>query len=188
MKYYKINFKTFSDIDRIASNASGEEIPNAEYYFNSMRDGQIIKGLPTLDYFYLESFDKKEFWEWKLLDVHKFFGIAGLIDGWLISKKMKSLLCNFNIPEEHYFYPSKLLYKGEKLDYFVFQFYGRKISDEVLKYINFEKSVFWNPVNNTDVLISKQEDFYPEYMKIYKENKSLSKAMGIKKNSVIGKI
>ena len=38
----------------------------------------------------------------------------------LISKKLKKVLENFKITEPHFYYLSKLLYKGEKKDYYVF--------------------------------------------------------------------
>jgi hypothetical protein len=181
MKYFKIEFQMFHDINRIASRASGEKIFNAESYFNNMRDGQIINNVPIFDYFFLESFDKKEYWEWKLLDVYKFWGIAGLIDGWLISRKLKLLLDEFQLPISHHIYSSKLLYKNSKLNYYIFQFYWKYIFEKNLQYFNYRKSIFWNPVKKENVIVNNEKEFLLSYKNIYRENKSLKEIMQNKK-------
>ena len=115
MKYYKIDIKShFPELGRIASSAEGKNIANADEYFWTMDRGEILYNAPIFDYFVLESFDKEKYWEWALFDVHDFIGTGSQIPGWFISKKLKKVLENFKITEPHFYYLSKLLYKGEK--------------------------------------------------------------------------
>ena len=138
MKYYKIDIKRFYENDMIATNANGSKILNGSDYFWKMDKGEIIADDPMFDYFQLESFDKEEYWEWMLSDVYKFIGEGSQIPGWLISEKLKSILENYKIAKPHFYYPSKLLYKGEKLDYHVFQFSGDNFLTPLVDYINFQ--------------------------------------------------
>ena len=110
MKYYKIQIKSFYG-DRIASNANF--IDNSkEYIFKKISLGEIIPDTPIFDYFFLESFDEKQYWEWALFDVYKFIGeTSNMLGALLISKKLKKVLENFKITEPHSYYLSKLLYK-----------------------------------------------------------------------------
>jgi hypothetical protein len=169
MKYFQIKFATFYELGRIASEANGENIPAMEYYFNNMRDGQIITNVPLLDYFFLESYDEKKYWEWKLCDVHRFTRTASLIGGWLISEKLKLLLNDFNISTPYHFYSSKLLYKGEKLDYYIFQFAGKFIYKRTNTYIDYNKTEFFNPSTNTMETFKNIDDYALKSDKLYFE-------------------
>ena len=144
MKYYKIQIKSFYG-DRIASNANF--IDNSkEYIFKKISLGEIIPDTPIFDYFFLESFDEKQYWEWALFDVYKFIGeTSNMLGALLISKKLKKVLENFKITEPHFYYLSKLLYKGEKKDYYIFQFTGEKFLNPLFGYINFKDSLFFDP-------------------------------------------
>ena len=168
MKYYKIQIKSFYG-DRIASDAKGENIANADEYFWAMDKGEILYNAPIFDYFVLESFDKEKYWEWALFDVHDFIGTGSQIPGWFISKKLKKLLENFKISEPHFYYLSKLLYKGEKKDYYVFQFTGKNIYKELTKYINFSKSEFLNPATRRIVFFDEINDYIEKSEKLYFE-------------------
>jgi hypothetical protein len=180
MRYFKIDVQSFYG-ERIASDANGENIPNAEFYFNKISQSEILFPIPVFDYFFLESFDTKEYWEWKLCDVYKFTRTAGLIKGWLISEKLKLLLENYCLPNPYYFYPSKLLYKGEKLDYYIFQFTGKLIYKQTLDYVNYPASIFVDPEKKIDVIVNDKNNFLSEYDRIYKENRSLKKIVQNKK-------
>jgi hypothetical protein len=184
MKYFKIKIKSFYENHRIASDANGDRIPEAEFYFKQMRDGKILYSAPIFDYFFLESFDKKEYWEWKLCDVHSFTKEASWIKGWLISKKLKVLLDIFILPKFSYFYPSKLLYKENKLDYYIFQFAGKLIFEQILLLFDFSNTIFWNPVKLENVIVSNKDNFIGEYKRIYRENGGLDKIIQNKKLSL----
>ena len=172
MKYFKIEIKGhYREVGRIASDANGDKIPNAETLFRKMKDGKRFN-LPVLDYFFLQSFDKKEFWKWILCDVYTFTHNAGWIRGWFISQKLELLLDNFNLPNHCYFYPSKLLYKGEKLDYYIFQFSGDLTYKETAKYIDYKKSKFLNPSTNTIVDFVDIDDYAQQSNNLYFEKKT----------------
>ena len=170
MKYYKIDIKShFPELGRIASSAEGKNIANADEYFWAMDKGEILYNVPIFDYFVLESFDKEKYWEWALFDVHDFIGAGSQIPGWFISKKLKKLLEKFKISEPHFYYLSKLLYKGEKKDYYIFQFTGKNIYKELTKYINFSKSEFLNPATRRIVFFDEINDYIEKSEKLYFE-------------------
>ena len=139
MKYYKIDFKSiFDEENKVLGQANGEFVPNGAFYFDRMRKREIIEDAPVFDYFHLQSFDKKIFWEWRLQDVHGGMGVYPSGAFWYISDKLKSLLEKFKIAPKYHFYETRLLYKGEKFKYWIFQF-----PIEPLKNIIFEKSNFY---------------------------------------------
>jgi hypothetical protein len=180
MKYYLIKVKSHSDNNRISSEVEGEKIPNAEFFFNRISQGEILLKTPVFDYFFLESFDEKQYWEYKVNDVHKFIGEGSQIKGWFVSGKLRLLLELFNLPESCHFYSSKLLYKGEKLNYYIFQYTGKLTFEQLLLYIDYSKTIFLNPLKNSEIILYKKEEFLPMYRQIYKEN-GLENAMKNKK-------
>ncbi|WP_269221583.1 hypothetical protein [Flavobacterium sp. IMCC34518] len=181
MKYFKINQKFYNDNDRIVSSAEGEKIPNSNYFFNKLRNGEVISNIPILDYFYLKSFDEEKYWEYELNDVHNFIGEGSQIKGWLISRKLKDLFDTFYLPKHYYFYLSKLLYKGEKLDYYIFQFAGKLIFEETLLQIDYTNTIFWDPIKKLEVIVNDEKEFLSRYKEIYKENGGLENGIQNKK-------
>lgn len=177
MKYYKIDIKRTYENNMVATNANGSKIPNGSDYFWRMDNGEIILDAPVFDYFYLESFDKEEYWEWMLADVYQFIGEGSQIKGWFISDKIKLLLEDFNISNPYHFYLSKLFYKGKKLEYYIFQFAGKLIFQNTLLNIDYPNSIFWNPLKEENVFIKNEDDFLSEYKKIYKENGGIENIM-----------
>ena len=139
MKYYKIDYKgIFKEENKVLGQANGEFVPNGRFYFDRIRKDEIIEDAPVFDYFHLQSFDKKKFWEWRLQDVHGGMGVYPSGAFWYISDKLKSLLEKFRIAPKYHFYETRLLYKEEKFKYWIFQF-----PIEPLQNIIFEKSVFY---------------------------------------------
>jgi hypothetical protein len=172
MKYYKIKIRLFYPNERISSTAVGDKIPNIEFCLERMKSGEIIEEVPLLDYFYLESYDKKKYWEWRLFDVHDLRGKGIHVPCWFVSGDLKLLLENFNLTKPHHFYPSKLLYKGSKRDYYIFQFDGNSISDEVgIKYIEWSKSLFQNPIDKKYLSINSLQEFIDKYRSIARLSK-----------------
>lgn len=100
----------------------------------------MLDTISVFDHFFLMSTDWKrpERWEWKLNDVHGFYGVGSIMQGWFISEKFKNVLTRFEIAKPFKFYPSKLLYKGVKLDYYVMQIAGHFTEN-----INLDKSEFF---------------------------------------------
>jgi hypothetical protein len=118
-----------------------------------MREGKILLDAPVFDYFILRNYDEHIFADTHIMDVHSFIGEGSQIIGWFVSEDLKLLLENFNIAQPYYFYLSKLLYKGKKLDYYIFQFAGKFIIEEQrIHYINFLESVFFSPKEQKNIV------------------------------------
>ena len=110
-----------------------------------MRKREIIEDAPIFDYFHLQSFDKRKFWEWRLQDVHGGMGVYPSGAFWYISDKLKSLL--------------------EKFKYWIFQFPIGGFHN-----YNYEQSEYF--IDNQRVLGIKTAEEYDEYdYKIWKETK-----------------
>ncbi len=168
MKYYKIDVKSFYE-ERIASRANFIDKSQDEY-FKKISNGEIILDAPIFDYFYLESFDDEKYWEWNLFDIHKFIGEASrMLGALLISKKAKNLFDNFKISEPHLYYNSKVIYKNERIEYYIFQFTGKLIYRELTKYINFSKSEFLNPATGLLSSFKNIDDYIEQSEKLYFE-------------------
>jgi hypothetical protein len=128
MKYYKITDVSVNlenhkkGIVADVPSANGEFVTNGKQYFDRIGKREIIKDTPVFDYFHLQSFGPKEEWEWCLQDVHG--GAYDYPTGgyWFISDDFKLLLENFKIAPDYHFYETRLLYKGNKLKYWIFQF------------------------------------------------------------------
>jgi len=174
MKYYKIDFRTYFELDRVPSRAEGEKIPNAEDFFWKMNKGEIILNAPIFDYFYLKSFDKKEYWEWKLCDALGFIGEGSQIRGWYISDDLKLLLENFNIALKYHFYETKLLYKERKLRYWIFQF-----PIEPYQNIDFKKSTFKLDQDDNVYGFQSEEEYLLFYRKEHRETKRKLKTIKV---------
>jgi hypothetical protein len=168
MKYYKIQITTLYDNNqRFRSEADGKYVPNANSYFYRMRGGEILKDAPIFDYFILRNYDESRFPDTEFLDVHSFIGEGSQILGWFVSADLKLLLENFQIAQPHYFYPSKLLYKGNKLDYYIFQYIGVNTTDRMIeKYINLSASIFYSPEEQRNIFVNSVNEFTEEYKRI----------------------
>lgn len=164
MKYYKIEIKSFYE-DRIASRVEGKNVPEKDFFYR-IGDEEIIENTPIFDYFILKSFDEEKYWEWALFDIHSFIGVGSIITGWYISDKLKNLLENFKIAPKYHFYETRLLYKGEKLKYWIFQF----PLDYFLNVI-YEKSFFSIPNENILFNFKNREEFLTTHRAEYKKTK-----------------
>ena len=76
----------------------------------------------VFDHFSLASLSHSSGYDWILLDAYDFIGAVVPVEsfGLLVSPKLRGVLETFRIAPPHRFYPAKLLYRGDKLDYFVF--------------------------------------------------------------------
>ena len=163
MKYYKIDYKgIFEEENKVLGQANGEFVPNGRFYFDRIGNGEIIEDAPVFDYFHLQSFDKKNFWEWRLQDVHGFIGAGSIITGWYISDKLKSLLEKFKIAPKYHFYETRLLYKEEKFKYWIFQFpidYFQNVNHEKSFYSIPDENILLNFKNKEEFLAANKEEF-----------------------------
>jgi hypothetical protein len=102
--------------------ANGEYVPGGKQYFDRMGKGEVVVDAPLFDYFHLQSYGPQKDWEWRLQDAHDFIGEYPTGGCWYISDRFKQLLEQFKIGKGCHFYPTKLLFRGEKLDYWIFQY------------------------------------------------------------------
>lgn len=167
IKYYKIDFKgIFEEEDKVLGHANGQFVPNGAFYFDRIGEGEIIEDAPIFDYFHLQSFGEEKDWEWRLQDIHGYMGEYPIHCIWYISDKLKNLLENFNIAPKYHFYETRLLYKGEKLKYWIFQF----PLDYFLNVI-YEKSFFSIPNENILFNFKNREEFLTAHRAEYKKTK-----------------
>ena len=163
MKYYKTEIKRIFDKEnKVLGHANGEFVPNGRFYFDRIGKDEIIEDAPIFDYFHLQSFDKKNFWEWRLQDVHGFIGAGSIITGWYISDKLKSLLEKFKIAPKYHFYETRLLYKEEKFKYWIFQFpidYFQNVNHEKSFYSIPDENILLNFKNKEEFLAANKEEF-----------------------------
>ena len=163
MKYYKTKIKRIFDKEnKVLGHANGEFVPNGRFYFDRIGKDEIIEDAPIFDYFHLQSFDKKNFWEWRLQDVHGFIGAGSIITGWYISDKLKSLLEKFKIAPKYHFYETRLLYKEEKFKYWIFQFpidYFQNVNHEKSFYSIPDENILLNFKNKEEFLAANKEEF-----------------------------
>lgn len=173
--YFKMEMeRRFPDEDKVLGHANGEFVFDAKNYFSKIGKGEIIKDVPIFDYFHLESFGPKEEWEWKLQDVHGFISTGSIMGAnWYISNDFKILLENFKVAPEYHFYETKLLYKGNKLKYWIFQFTASYRKLNKMQFINFPKTQF--STNKGELyMFNSYEDYSEKNEEIYdKDNEDL---------------
>ena len=168
MKYYKITDISL-DLEQKSKglvadvpSANGEFVPNGAFYFDRMRKREIITDAPIFDYFHLQSFGEKKDWEWRLQDVHGGMGVYPSGAFWYISDKLKSLLEKFRIAPKYHFYETRLLYKGEKFKYWIFQFpidYFQNVKYEKSFYEIPDENILLNFKNKEEFLAANKEEF-----------------------------
>jgi hypothetical protein len=166
MNFYKIT-PIINKNNRLVGSVNGKNIPNCNFFFNKMQQGDIIFDVPVFDYFFLQSYEDKKYWDLHLMDIHTGTGVFP-IGNWLISDKLKQILEKFIIAKEYFFYKSLLFYKGNKLNYWLYQFIAPYRKMNKTKYINFKKSKFLS-----DKTLERLNIFdYTSYIEIEKKLKT----------------
>lgn len=152
-------------IHKSIPDVNGECVPNGKLYFDRIGQGELIENTPVFDYFHLESFATSDKWEWRLQDIHGFIGVGSIITGWFISKRFKQVLELFKIAPRFKFYSSKLLYRGDKLDYYILQFAGESFDNMVI-----QSSVFYEGDDKGEIVegILNKEDYLLKRRYLYK--------------------
>lgn len=169
MKYYKVSIeRRFKGEERVLGHANGEYVPNGKAFFDRIGNGEIINDAPVFDYFHLESFGQHDDWDWKLQDIHGGIGVYPCGGYFYISDRCKQVIELLNIAQGHHFYATKLLYKGAKLDYWIFQFATIRNGISAKSYINYQESVFCHPDTNQPIKFQDYEVFICERKKIEK--------------------
>ena len=167
MKYYKIKLQRNFENDMIATNACGDYVEKGELYFRQIEEELLLESPPVFDYFFLKSFDKKKYWEWILCDVHRFIGGGSRMNtgSFFVSPLLKELLESVKLAKPYLFYPSKLKYKGVKVGRYIFHYFGEKIIEEKMTYVDFQSSSICCTTNNRQVQIKD----ITEYLKVDEE-------------------
>lgn len=81
---------------------------------------------PVFDHFILRDVLMRNYrYNWDLLDLYRLSRELTTVIGYLVSPKLKSIMEKFAIYQPHQFYPAKLLYKNNFLDYYLFQLGSR---------------------------------------------------------------
>ncbi|WP_320053093.1 hypothetical protein [uncultured Acetobacteroides sp.] len=138
MRYYRVKIVSiFNTPEGVLGHANGEYVLDGKQYFYRMGKGEVVMDAPVFDYFHLQSYGPQKNWEWRLQDVHGFIGEYPTGGCWYISDRLKQLLGQFKIGQGYHFYPTKLLFRGDKLDYWIFQY-----AIHPLQNINFGRSFF----------------------------------------------
>lgn len=160
MKYYKLSIiRRFPQEDKVLGHANGVFVTNGKAYFQRIGNGEVIPDAPVFDYFHLQSYGIPEEWEWRLQDVHSFIGDGSIINGWYISDKCKKLFEQFNIAKGFHFYATKLLYKGEKLNYWIFQIAAEENGISNKSYVDYQKSIFFDEEKGVLVEVKDYSEF-----------------------------
>lgn len=120
--YYFLNIIWYYKNSPPVGKANGTKILNGKEYLFKIDKGEIIENVPLFDYFFLDSYAPSNVWDWKLHDVYSFSQDFPLQKCLLVSNAFKSLLNRYNLPASTSFYPCKLKFKDQKLDYYVFKF------------------------------------------------------------------
>lgn len=88
-----------------------------------------------------------------------FFGEYPTGGSLYLSDRAKQVFEQFDIAKGYHFYPSKLLYKGDKLDYWIFQYAANDNGLSHKLYIDYPKSVFYDEQQDIELKISDYEEF-----------------------------
>lgn len=147
MEFYSLRVKLWDEEHPIKEPPFGYRCypyANGKYlnHLNLFHSGKIyqnnfVSDDLCLDYFVLGDGDGN-IDDWVLMDVHtvsRFTDARVSVKGFLASIKLKEIITSFKISEPFRFYPSKLMYQGKKIDYFLFQ-----MARENLEGFNFKKS------------------------------------------------
>ncbi|WP_084060132.1 hypothetical protein [Cellulophaga tyrosinoxydans] len=157
MKYYKLEMeRRFPEQDQVLGHANGQYVPNGKMYFDKIGKREILLNTPIFDHFHLQSYGPENEWEWRLQDVHGGIGVYPRGGYWYISNDFKLLLENFSIAPSYHFYETRLLYKGKKLVYWIFQF-----PINPLENYNYKKSEYY--LDGERVTGLKNADEYDAY-------------------------
>jgi len=135
MKYYSLKLKLWDDsvLDdrtkdpKVYPRANGDRISNNNGFLTTSGNfGKIyfenyVDEAPVFDYFYLYNLTSQKEYDWILLDAYDYIGQnIPSCRGFLVSKKFKETLERFEIAKPFRFYESRLMYQGEKLEYYIF--------------------------------------------------------------------
>jgi hypothetical protein len=169
MKYYTLRHKLWDDSimdeksegKKVYPMANGDKISNGNGLLSKSGElGKIyfenyVDDAPIFDYFYLYNSSYQKEYDWILLDAYSYVGQnIPSARGFLVSKKLKEILEQFNIAQPFRFYESRLMYQGEKLEYYIFH-----LAQNEWKEFNYEKSTFYKGNEKLNVKVTSNREF-----------------------------
>lgn len=133
----------------------------------TIQDYHIVENAPVFDYFLLGDGSSRRKFDWIKLDMYEVFTLGG---GFLVSERFKETLSQFQLPL-HKFYPAKLMYQGQKLDYYLFQL-GKetKIVYEQCTYSERGSGIVQSAL---ELAINHEDDYYDVRRKYFKRESVL---------------
>lgn len=152
MKYYSLKIKLWdnsilddeSEGRKVYPEANGDTITNSNGFlskggeFGKIYFENVVDDAPVFDYFYLYNSTYQKEYDWILLDAYGYVGQnIPSCRGFLVSERLKQLLEQFKIAQPYRFYKSKLMYQGQKLDYYIFHLAQNEWNE-----FNYELSTF----------------------------------------------
>lgn len=191
MKYYQLKLSSrnenikdeLSEGPKIYPKANGSKITNSNGYLSSGGSfGEIffenyVDDAPVFDYFFLYSLSYQKEYDWILLDAYGYIGKnVPSARGFLVSKKLKEILEQFKIAQPFRFYESKLMYQGEKLEYYIFH-----LAQNEWKEFNSSKSSFYLNDEKLDASVTSNR----ELKKLMKSEPSLKMDLVLRDQSDI---
>lgn len=123
-KFYKIHEASWGPDEKVYPDLNGLSLKEGKEFFdNDLIHGfKCVDNTPLFDYFTMYSISEEGPYDWILLDVYGFAGQScPSVRGWCISKRFKEVLEKFSIGRPFRFYPAKVMYQGQKYDYYIFQ-------------------------------------------------------------------
>ncbi|MFN3378384.1 MAG: hypothetical protein ACK41O_02955 [Runella zeae] len=154
---------------------------DAEHFFinegvNGIRiyEYALTDNVPVLDHFYLRESVRNKINDWILLDLYGLSAINIQGSAYLVSPKLRDLIEQFEISQPYRFYPAKLLYQGEKLDYFLFQFGSFTHPNYAESSYKFKQKEVFFKGDSLDIL--EEMDFLKKANKCYAEGDMMTYA------------
>jgi len=169
MKYYQLKLCSYdenikdelSDGPKVYPRANGNKIYNSNGFLSKGGEfGKIffenyVDDAPIFDYFYLYNLSYQKEYDWILLDAYSYIGQnIPSARGFLVSKRLKEVFEKFIIAKPFRFYESKLMYQGEKLEYYIFH-----LAQNEWKEFNYEKSTFYKGNEKLNIKVTSNREF-----------------------------
>lgn len=127
-KFYKIKEMSWGSEDpekKVYPDLNGNNLLEGKELLGiegQIKNFNVVDNTPVFDWFTMMSISEPGAYDWILLDVYGFAGDhTPMIRGWCISKKLKEIMEKFLIAEPFKFYPAKVMFQGQKYDYYIFQ-------------------------------------------------------------------
>jgi hypothetical protein len=153
---------------------SSESDANYIPFEKSIHTYQFREDAPVFDYFVLKEnygVSRKKF-DWIKLDIYDFVTnhMSAIGGAFLVSDRFKEIISSYHLPR-HKFYPAKLMFQGQKLDYYLFQL-GEELT---IRYAHCLYQIEGEGKNMTaqELQIHDKESFNFKWIALNKEGKRL---------------